>query len=100
MNTTGNPCVCGFGLNSSFSLFLPSISICNANSLLHLPSTAKRLFFTIRAKSNNGAFPADRSMDRQKALEVAMNDINSCFGKGSVTRLGSAERHFRVAVLL
>ncbi|PHT44316.1 Protein RecA [Capsicum baccatum] len=27
---------------------------------------------------------------RQKALEAAMNDINSSFGKGSVTRLGSA----------
>ncbi|KAG0468777.1 hypothetical protein HPP92_018105 [Vanilla planifolia] len=27
---------------------------------------------------------------KQKALEAAMNDINSSFGKGSVTRLGSA----------
>ncbi|BAT89440.1 DNA repair protein recA homolog 1, chloroplastic [Vigna umbellata] len=31
-----------------------------------------------------------RFIDRQKALEAAMNDINSSFGKGSVTRLGSA----------
>ena len=27
---------------------------------------------------------------QQKALEAAMNDINGSFGKGSVTRLGSA----------
>jgi recombination protein RecA len=27
---------------------------------------------------------------QQKALDVAMNDINNSFGKGSVTRLGSA----------
>ncbi|KAE8703383.1 Protein RecA [Hibiscus syriacus] len=41
----------------------------------------------------NGALPPDsdsRFLDRQKALEAAMNDINSSFGKGSVTRLGSA----------
>ncbi|GER52751.1 protein recA [Striga asiatica] len=41
----------------------------------------------------NGSFSADfdsRFLDRQKALEAAMNDINSSFGKGSVTRLGSA----------
>ncbi|RWR88708.1 AAA+ ATPase domain-containing protein [Cinnamomum micranthum f. kanehirae] len=41
----------------------------------------------------NGALSADtdrRFLDRQKALEAAMNDINSSFGKGSVTRLGSA----------
>ncbi|CAH9083752.1 unnamed protein product [Cuscuta europaea] len=31
-----------------------------------------------------------RFVDRQKALEAAMGDINSSFGKGSVTRLGSA----------
>ncbi|KAF3333684.1 DNA repair protein recA 1 [Carex littledalei] len=31
-----------------------------------------------------------RLHDKQKALEAAMNDINSSFGKGSVTRLGSA----------
>nr|CAD1819604.1 unnamed protein product [Ananas comosus var. bracteatus] len=41
----------------------------------------------------NGALSGDtdpRLIDRQKALETAMNDINSSFGKGSVTRLGSA----------
>ncbi|XP_031114562.1 DNA repair protein recA homolog 1, chloroplastic isoform X2 [Ipomoea triloba] len=41
----------------------------------------------------NGLLPSDsdpRFIDRQKALEAAMNDINSSFGKGSVTRLGSA----------
>ncbi|KAG5598087.1 hypothetical protein H5410_039319 [Solanum commersonii] len=41
----------------------------------------------------NGAFSPDsdaRFLDRQKALDAAMNDINSSFGKGSVTRLGSA----------
>ncbi|XP_047334406.1 DNA repair protein recA homolog 1, chloroplastic [Impatiens glandulifera] len=41
----------------------------------------------------NGALSGDldpRFLDRQKALEAAMNDINSSFGKGSVTRLGSA----------
>ncbi|KAG0467097.1 hypothetical protein HPP92_018677 [Vanilla planifolia] len=41
----------------------------------------------------NGALSGDtshREAERQKALEAAMNDINSSFGKGSVTRLGSA----------
>ncbi|XP_059282462.1 DNA repair protein recA homolog 1, chloroplastic isoform X2 [Lycium ferocissimum] len=41
----------------------------------------------------NGTFSPDsdtRFLDRQKALDAAMNDINSSFGKGSVTRLGSA----------
>ncbi|CAK8561401.1 unnamed protein product [Lathyrus sativus] len=41
----------------------------------------------------NGSHSADfdaRFLDRQKALEAAMNDINNSFGKGSVTRLGSA----------
>ncbi|KAF5188539.1 Reca [Thalictrum thalictroides] len=41
----------------------------------------------------NGALSGDtdpRFIDRQKALEAAMDDINSSFGKGSVTRLGSA----------
>ncbi|XP_058071636.1 DNA repair protein recA homolog 1, chloroplastic-like [Magnolia sinica] len=43
--------------------------------------------------SYNGALSGEtdpRFLDRQKALEAAMNDINSSFGKGSVTRLGSA----------
>ncbi|XP_022717517.1 DNA repair protein recA homolog 1, chloroplastic-like isoform X5 [Durio zibethinus] len=41
----------------------------------------------------NGTLSPDsdsRFLDRQKALETAMNDINRSFGKGSVTRLGSA----------
>jgi len=29
-------------------------------------------------------------LDRQKALEAAMSDVNGSFGKGIVTRLGSA----------
>ncbi|XP_020682645.1 DNA repair protein recA homolog 1, chloroplastic [Dendrobium catenatum] len=40
----------------------------------------------------NGALSSDtdlRAIERQKALEAAMNDINNSFGKGSVTRLGS-----------
>ncbi|KAK8964105.1 hypothetical protein KSP40_PGU018807 [Platanthera guangdongensis] len=40
----------------------------------------------------NGALSTDtdlRSVERQKTLEAAMNEINSSFGKGSVTRLGS-----------
>ncbi|KAL6314927.1 hypothetical protein AAG906_029146 [Vitis piasezkii] len=36
------------------------------------------------------AFPSSSLPPHQKALEAAMNDINSSFGKGSVTRLGSA----------
>lgn len=41
----------------------------------------------------NGAHSGDlesRFDDRQKALEAAMGDINNSFGRGSVTRLGSA----------
>ncbi|CAI9760339.1 unnamed protein product [Fraxinus pennsylvanica] len=33
---------------------------------------------------------AESTRSQQKALDAAMNDINSSFGKGSVTRLGSA----------
>lgn len=47
----------------------------------------------VRSEFVNGALSADsdpRFIDRQKALESAMNDINNSFGKGSVTRLGSA----------
>ncbi|CAM8957751.1 unnamed protein product [Rhodiola kirilowii] len=58
------------------------------------PTPAKRN--RVRCQLNgriNGTFSADsdsRFIDRQKALEAAINDINSSFGKGSVTRLGSA----------
>ncbi|KAF3672912.1 hypothetical protein T459_25168 [Capsicum annuum] len=41
----------------------------------------------------NGAFSLDFDagfLDRQKALEASMNDINNSFGNGSIIRLGSA----------
>ncbi|KAM3223077.1 DNA repair protein recA 1, chloroplastic [Capsicum annuum] len=66
--------------------------------LYHKVSRAQISARGIRVRSEfdqkiNGAFSPDsdaRFLDRQKALEAAMNDINSSFGKGSVTRLGSA----------
>lgn len=45
------------------------------------------------SKVNGSPLSSDfdaRFLDKQKALEAAMNDINNSFGKGSVTRLGSA----------
>ncbi|GAB2278081.1 hypothetical protein Dimus_012778 [Dionaea muscipula] len=42
------------------------------------------------ALSAGGGDDDPRFVDRQKALEAAMNDINGSFGRGSVTRLGSA----------
>lgn len=54
---------------------------------------AKRVRSELQVKVNGALSTADSDslfLDRQKALEAAMNDINSSFGKGSVTRLGSA----------
>uniref|UniRef100_A0A7C9AV41 Uncharacterized protein n=1 Tax=Opuntia streptacantha TaxID=393608 RepID=A0A7C9AV41_OPUST len=57
-------------------------------------STVKQA--SVRSELNgkvNGALSGEadpRLNERQKALEAAMNDINSSFGRGSVTRLGSA----------
>ncbi|KAJ0045521.1 hypothetical protein Pint_04975 [Pistacia integerrima] len=59
-------------------------------------AAAKKRVKTIHCEFDgkvNGALSSDldsRFLDRQKALDAAMNDINSSFGKGSVTRLGSA----------
>ncbi|KAL5731630.1 hypothetical protein ACHQM5_004339 [Ranunculus cassubicifolius] len=57
-------------------------------------STQNQPQLSAKARSDsNGSLSNDsdpRFVDRQKALEAAMNDINSSFGKGSVTRLGSA----------
>ncbi|KAK4439613.1 DNA repair protein recA1, chloroplastic [Sesamum alatum] len=54
----------------------------------------KKLGFALNSTEKvNGALSSDfdpRFIDRQKALDAAMNEINSSFGKGSVTRLGSA----------
>ncbi|KAJ1690015.1 hypothetical protein LUZ63_014170 [Rhynchospora breviuscula] len=68
--------------------------------LCSLPTSSKRKAMrrlTWRCEidgKGNGSIYGDSSdprlVDRQKALEAAMNDINSSFGKGSVTRLGSA----------
>ncbi|KAL5061700.1 hypothetical protein RYX36_023437 [Vicia faba] len=73
---------------SSF-LFLPN----NFHSLRPLPAS-KHLKIQCELEGKlNGSHSADfdaRFLDRQKALEAAMSDINNSFGKGSVTRLGSA----------
>ncbi|EXB42558.1 DNA repair protein recA-1-like protein [Morus notabilis] len=78
------------------SLYLPSSSSSSASSLrrrsVSSPSAIRRIRCEFDAKIN-GALPGEfdpRFLDRQKALEAAMNDINNSFGKGSVTRLGSA----------
>ncbi|CAN6454270.1 unnamed protein product [Victoria cruziana] len=61
--------------------------------LLKLPASPGNGFLRRAADVKaNGVFSGDpdpRAVDRQKALEAAMNDINSSFGSGSVTRLGS-----------
>lgn len=97
--------LCFSPFNTKTHLCLLSIS----SSPLHWQSSRSR-FFTASSKLSaarkrhkkiscefdgkvNG-FSSDsgdsRFLDRQKALDAAMNDINSSFGKGSVTRLGSA----------
>ncbi|GJT21402.1 DNA repair protein RecA homolog 1, chloroplastic [Tanacetum coccineum] len=51
-----------------------------------------RVVSHLDSRVNGPLSPSDPDslfLDRQKALEAAMNDINSSFGKGSVTRLGS-----------
>ncbi|ESR54263.1 DNA repair protein recA [Citrus sinensis] len=97
--------LCFSPFNMKTHLCLLSIS----SSPLHCQSSRSR-FFTASSKLSaarkrdkkiscefdgkvNG-FSSDsgdsRFLDRQRALDAAMNDINSSFGKGSVTRLGSA----------
>ncbi|GAB2225818.1 hypothetical protein Droror1_Dr00021585 [Drosera rotundifolia] len=53
-----------------------------------------RVCSQLNGKANGSVFSSGdddpRSLDRQKALEAAMNEINGSFGRGSVTRLGSA----------
>ncbi|KAF7067526.1 hypothetical protein CFC21_073413 [Triticum aestivum] len=54
---------------------------------------SRRLRCEFVASVGNGALSGEddpRLIDRQKALDAAMTDINNSFGKGSVTRLGSA----------
>lgn len=77
------------------SLFFPSSPQLPAPLPCSLPIVSRRAA-KVRCEfeaKGNGAFSGDtdpRVIDRQKALEAAMNDINNSFGKGSVTRLGSA----------
>ncbi|KAL3820944.1 hypothetical protein ACJIZ3_006849 [Penstemon smallii] len=74
-------------------LFLQEQGFLKASSRTY---RVKRRKIRVRAEFDgkvNGALSADfdsRYTDRQKALDAAMNDINNSFGKGSVTRLGSA----------
>ncbi|KAL9268900.1 DNA repair protein recA homolog 1, chloroplastic-like protein [Drosera capensis] len=53
-----------------------------------------RVCSQLNGKVNGSVFSSGdddpRSLDRKKALEAAMNEINGSFGRGSVTRLGSA----------
>ncbi|KAJ4726573.1 putative DNA repair protein reca [Melia azedarach] len=89
--------------NSKAYPFLFSISSCPP----HCPSSRSRSFTASKlaaagnrdkkircefdGKVNGLSADSDsRFLDRQKALDAAMNDINNSFGKGSVTRLGSA----------
>ncbi|KAG1368458.1 DNA repair protein recA, chloroplastic [Cocos nucifera] len=76
----------------NLSLFFPSSPRFLALSLPVVSRRAAKLRCEFEVKGN-GALSGDtdpRVIDRQKALEAAMNDINNSFGKGSVTRLGSA----------
>ncbi|KAL9432897.1 hypothetical protein AB3S75_027836 [Citrus x aurantiifolia] len=94
---------------SPFNMKTHSCLLSISSSPLHCQSSRSR-FFTASSKLSaarkrdkkiscefdgkvNG-FSSDsgdsRFLDRQRALDAAMNDINSSFGKGSVTRLGSA----------
>ncbi|CAL0328844.1 unnamed protein product [Lupinus luteus] len=73
----------------SSSLSLPL----NFHSLRPLSASKHARIHCEFERKINGALSDDsdpRFLDRQKALEAAMNDINNSFGKGSVTRLGSA----------
>ncbi|XP_042514477.1 DNA repair protein recA homolog 1, chloroplastic [Macadamia integrifolia] len=82
-------------ISSKFTLiFLPSSLQFPASFRLSPAFSAKHTRFRCELEAKgNGALSGDtdpRFIDRQKALEAAMNDINNSFGKGSVTRLGSA----------
>ncbi|ONK65212.1 uncharacterized protein A4U43_C07F34830 [Asparagus officinalis] len=78
------------------SLFLSSSLQFPASSSSSLPFVRPKIRRKLRCEfdvKGNGALSNEtdpRYIDRQKALEAAMNDINSSFGRGSVTRLGSA----------
>ncbi|CAI9088080.1 OLC1v1022316C1 [Oldenlandia corymbosa var. corymbosa] len=84
------------------SLFFPSKSCffgpIYSMGIQGLPRKPKFPVTALRVRSEfdpkvNGVLSADsdpRFIDREKALEAVMADINNSFGKGSVTRLGSA----------
>ncbi|XP_050219800.1 DNA repair protein recA homolog 1, chloroplastic [Mercurialis annua] len=78
-----------FHYNSSFELpFNFKVSKVTASK-----QKSHKIRCQFEPKLNNGSVSPDfdaRFLDRQKALEAAMNDINNSFGNGSVTRLGSA----------
>ncbi|CAA7405433.1 unnamed protein product [Spirodela intermedia] len=73
---------------------IPIIPSSSSHFLQVFPRKPGRAWCELKARGGgNGALSGDtdpRALDRQKALEAAMNDINNSFGKGSVTRLGSA----------
>ncbi|KAK1283869.1 hypothetical protein QJS10_CPB21g00992 [Acorus calamus] len=88
-------------MDSTLSLRTHNLPFRNPNPSLPLRPPSRLCFPPKRTTTTrcefdpkvNGALSGDadaRVIDRQKALEAAMNDINNSFGRGSVTRLGSA----------
>ncbi|KAF6150656.1 hypothetical protein GIB67_022268, partial [Kingdonia uniflora] len=78
-----------------YTLFSPSIKLplLRLRMVAAVPRKQKRVRCEFEVHGNGAPFNDNSKpslVNRQKALEAAMNDINSSFGKGSVTRLGSA----------
>ncbi|KAL4554616.1 hypothetical protein LXL04_037213 [Taraxacum kok-saghyz] len=75
---------------SPLSSFQPkSLNFTRSTSLFAAKKTRVISHLDSRVNGALSSDPDSSFLDRQKALEAAMNDINNSFGKGSVTRLGS-----------
>eukprot|EP00252_Welwitschia_mirabilis_P003037 TRINITY_DN13090_c0_g1_i1.p1 TRINITY_DN13090_c0_g1~~TRINITY_DN13090_c0_g1_i1.p1 ORF type:complete len:409 (-),score=66.83 TRINITY_DN13090_c0_g1_i1:715-1941(-) len=74
---------------------LPCFSFMNSAAALRTNNPTPRFYLAttrclVAGRASNGPLSTFGASEKEKALEAAMNDINGCFGKGSVTRLGSA----------
>lgn len=78
----------GFSSDSGDSRFLDRVATYNNNN-----NSSNSLCYTsgwMNKHSSLSNINKHTNLLQQRALDAAMNDINSSFGKGSVTRLGSA----------